>query len=57
MIGGARVSELHANFLVNGGGAKARDVLELMQHIQRTVKERTGFELESEVRVIPYQLL
>lgn len=54
-VGGARVSELHANFIVNSGKAQAQDVLELMTVVKQQVKEKTGFELESEVRVIPYQ--
>lgn len=50
-IGGAQVSEKHAGFIVNTGGATCRDVVELMELIQKTVAERTGIELEPEVRV------
>lgn len=46
--GGAVVSPLHANFIVNEGGASAKDVLELVALIQRTVRERFGVELEEE---------
>lgn len=53
-IGGAQVSPMHANFIVNKERAKAQDVLELAKHVQRTVKEKTGIDLEMEVRVIPY---
>lgn len=53
-IGGAQVSPLHANFIVNTGNAKATDVLALMQKVKQDVKEKTGIELESEVRCIPY---
>ena len=44
--GGAVISELHANFVVNEGGAKARDVLALMQAARDKVKEKFGVELE-----------
>jgi len=54
MIGGAQVSPLHANFVVNTGKASSNDVLQLIEHICREVKTRTGFELEHEVRCIPY---
>lgn len=53
--GGAQVSPLHANFIVNTGCAKTQDVLELALHVQQVVKEKTGVELEMEVKVIPYQ--
>lgn len=55
-IGGAEVSTLHANFLINSGGATAQDILKLAHHVQEVVKEKTGAELEMEVRVIPYRL-
>src|SRR5690606_4013443 len=51
-IGGAQVSELHANFIVNTGQATARDVLALMSHIQGTVEERYGVKLVPEVLVV-----
>ncbi|MBR4444103.1 MAG: UDP-N-acetylmuramate dehydrogenase [Clostridia bacterium] len=51
-IGGAQVSELHAGFVVNLGGATARDVLDLIAHIQARVKETSGVALEPEVRII-----
>jgi UDP-N-acetylmuramate dehydrogenase len=43
------VSEKHANFIVNTGGARATDVLELMQLCQREVKERFEVDLVPEV--------
>ncbi len=55
-IGGARVSSLHANFIVNTGEAKASDVLELASHIQTVVAEKTGVTLEMELCVIPHIL-
>ncbi|HZQ61525.1 MAG TPA: UDP-N-acetylmuramate dehydrogenase [Casimicrobiaceae bacterium] len=52
-IGGARVSEKHANFIVNPQGqAKASDIERLIEHVHATVRARMGVELEAEVRVI-----
>lgn len=53
-IGGARVSCLHANFVTNTGNASAIDILNLIEHICQEVKARTGFDLEHEIRYIPY---
>lgn len=53
-IGGAEVSTLHANFIVNKGNATALDVISLAKHVQNTVQEKTGQFLEMEIRVIPY---
>ncbi len=53
-IGGAQVSEKHAGFLINRGGATSHDVLELIKHIQNAVKEKYGVDLESEIIYIPY---
>ena len=50
-VGGAQVSEKHAGFIVNTGGASCQDVLELIAVIQKTVEEQTGTCLECEVRV------
>lgn len=51
-IGGARVSELHANFIVNTGNATAADIEQLIEHVRATVAQRQGVTLETEVRVI-----
>lgn len=51
-VGGAAVSEVHANFIVNEGGATARDVLELMHLVRESVKEEHGVELTPEVRFL-----
>ena len=51
-IGGAQVSEKHAGFVVNAGGATCADILRLMEHIQRTVLARSGIALEPEVLVL-----
>ncbi len=51
-VGPAVVSQLHANFIENRGGASAAQVLELMQLVRRRVAERFGVELEPEVEVL-----
>lgn len=51
-IGGAVVSELHANFILTDEGAKAADVEQLIQLIRTTVKHNTGVELQPEVKVV-----
>ena len=51
-IGGAMVSELHANFILTDEGAKAADVEQLIQMIRTTVKQNTGIELEPEIRIV-----
>ena len=50
-IGGAAVSEKHAGFVVNLGGATAADVQELLQAVSDKVFDRTGIRLEPEVRI------
>lgn len=52
-VGGAEVSLLHANFIVNKDGAKASDVIALAHEIKECVKEKTGVDLELELRQIP----
>lgn len=56
-IGGAEVSTVHGNFVINAGGATAADVKILIQEIRRRVKQATGVELESEIRCIPFDPL
>lgn len=51
-IGGAQVSEKHAGFVVNTGSATAQDILDLIAHIQRVVKQETGVDLEPEVKMM-----
>jgi|YelNatPaOPRAMG01_1025707.scaffolds.fasta_scaffold02533_1 UDP-N-acetylmuramate--L-alanine ligase/UDP-N-acetylenolpyruvoylglucosamine reductase len=51
-IGGARVSEVHANFIVNDGGATASDILELIEVIRRRARQERGIELETEVQIL-----
>lgn len=51
-VGGAMVSEKHAGFIVNAGGATCQDVLDLIGLIQETVQAQTGVALECEVRPV-----
>ena len=46
------MSEKHAGFIVNTGGATARDVLALVERIRARVREEYGVELELEIRVV-----
>ena len=50
--GGAQVSEKHCGFVINTGGATARDVCELMEHVQKTVYEKYNVKLEPEVKFL-----
>lgn len=51
-VGGAQVSEKHANFIINRGGATASDILELIKKVRREVKEKTGYSLECEIKIV-----
>jgi UDP-N-acetylmuramate dehydrogenase len=51
-IGGAVVSERHANFIVNRGGARSDDVLRLIDTIRERVRQAYGVELEVEVKIV-----
>jgi UDP-N-acetylmuramate dehydrogenase len=53
-IGGAQVSEVHANFIVNNGSATAADVLAIILEVRRRVKEEYGQELQTEIRFIGF---
>jgi UDP-N-acetylmuramate dehydrogenase len=55
-VGGAGVSSLHANFIINCGGAKASDILDLVQKIKEQVYKEKGILLEEEIRYIPYDV-
>jgi UDP-N-acetylmuramate dehydrogenase len=48
-IGGAQVSEKHAGFIINIGDATAKDVKDLISHIQKTILEKFGCAIEREV--------
>lgn len=52
IIGGAQVSEKHANFIVNLGDAKAKDIEQIIAVMRDTVKQQFGVDLQQEVRVI-----
>ncbi len=52
IIGGAQVSEKHANFIVNLGSATALDIELLIKHIRETVLQKQGVELQQEVKII-----
>lgn len=51
-IGGAQVSDKHANFIINLGGASAADIEDLIRHVQASVRARCGVELIAEVHAI-----
>jgi len=48
-IGGAKVSELHGNFIVNAGGATSKDVQDLIKYIKQTIFDQHGIVIETEV--------
>ena len=51
-VGGAQVSEKHANFIINTGKAKAEDVVILMSIIEQKVRNKFGVQLEKEVDLV-----
>ncbi len=51
-VGGAQISPLHGNFIVNTGDARARDVLDLISLARRTVRDRTGVAMDCEVKFV-----
>lgn len=51
-IGGAEVSTKHANFIINRDNASASDIEELIEHVQKTVRDVHGVELQHEVRIV-----
>ena len=53
-IGGAQVSQKHSGFVINKGNATSDDIKQLIEKVQQTVFEKTGYFLECEVRIIPY---
>ena len=52
-IGGAEVSEKHAGFIINRCSGTASDIIAIIDHVRKTVKENTGVTLEPEVKIIP----
>ncbi len=51
-IGGAKISELHGNFIVNAGNATAKDVLAVIQHVKDTIYDLYQIKMETEVEII-----
>src|SRR5216110_1475945 len=51
-IGGAQVSTMHANYIINKGTATASDVLKVIEHIRKTVAKKAGITLELECKII-----
>jgi len=56
-IGGAAVSEKHANFIINKGEATSDDVISLVNFIQKKVKEKFNIDLEPELKACPHNLI
>lgn len=52
-VGGAQVSEKHAGFVVNIGGATSHDVYDLMMHVRNTVYREKGVQMEPEIIILP----
>jgi UDP-N-acetylmuramate dehydrogenase len=55
-IGGARVSEKHANFIINDGTATAADIEQVIQHVMQTIERMHGIRLHPEVRIVGEKL-
>ncbi|CAG9607505.1 UDP-N-acetylmuramate dehydrogenase [Pseudoneobacillus rhizosphaerae] len=51
-MGGAKISEMHGNFIINAGNATAQDVLNLIQHVKSTIFELYEIHMETEVEII-----
>lgn len=51
-VGGARISQKHANFIINEGSATSKDILTLVNMIKDKVKQSTGIVLETEIKII-----
>ncbi|MDM5189614.1 UDP-N-acetylmuramate dehydrogenase [Bacillus sp. DX4.1] len=51
-IGGAKISEMHGNFIVNAGSASAQDVLDLIAFVKKTIKEKFDVDMHTEVEII-----
>ena len=51
-VGAAKVSEVHGNFIINEGGARSQEVLQLIGEIQSIAKEVRGIDLQTEVQIV-----
>ena len=51
-VGGAQVSEKHAGFVINKGGASAADIMAVISHVADEVERRFGVRLEPEIRML-----
>ncbi len=51
-VGAARVSEIHGNFMINEGGARAHDILQLIGQVQAAAKQKRGIDLQTEVQIV-----
>jgi UDP-N-acetylmuramate--alanine ligase len=51
-VGAARVSTVHGNFIVNDGGARSAEILQLIAEIQSIAKEQRGIDLQTEVQIV-----
>lgn len=56
-IGGAKVSEVHANFFVNSHGSTSKDMLELINHVKERVDCIFGVQLKEEIRYVPFNFI
>jgi UDP-N-acetylenolpyruvoylglucosamine reductase len=51
-VGGAVISEVHGNFIINEGGASAQDVLSLIEMVKQRARTSRGIQLETEVEIL-----
>ena len=51
-VGGASVSDVHGNFIINDGGATASDVIALIEQVRALVLKKTGIEMQTEVQIV-----
>jgi UDP-N-acetylmuramate dehydrogenase len=51
-VGGASVSHVHGNFIINDGGATASDVIALIEQVRALVFKKTGIEMQIEVQIV-----
>lgn len=51
-IGGAKVSEKHAGFIINTGEATAKDILDLVKYVKEEVKKKTNLEIDEEIQIV-----